>query len=289
MRFVLLVTTLGRSAEMSRLLESLSLQTCRSLTVYIGDQSNGALSGLWKKYGGNLDLRILPLERKGVSFARNTLLDRCAKQTYDIIAFPDDDCWYPPDALEKVGNWFGAHPGVGGIVANWRGGPEYTAPPLLPKRLSMLTAFQRAETYVQFYRREAVEAIGKWDEKLGPGTSLPYGSGEDTDFLLRALKKNIRLVRANAIEIFHPEICLDSANISRWRSYGHGRMYVIRKHRLPGWFRLANVVYPLWRMLREPPRYWGYRWHMFRGRLQGLLLAARPEAPKGGQPVSTKI
>ena len=66
----------------------------------------------------NDDERIVPLlealpnelpsciyrqKEKNVSAARNAGLDAASGE---IIAFPDDDCWYPPDLLNQVDDWF---------------------------------------------------------------------------------------------------------------------------------------------------------------------------------------
>lgn len=69
--------------------------------------------------------------------------------------------------------------------------------------MSLRELFVRGETYVQFHRRSATIAIGMFDPELGPGTGLPYGCGEDTDYLLRAANHG-PVYRAPAIRVFHP-------------------------------------------------------------------------------------
>ncbi|MDO5484642.1 MAG: glycosyltransferase [Desulfovibrionaceae bacterium] len=285
MRFALLVTTLGREAEMRRLLASLSAQTCQNFHVYVGDQSNGSLSALWAAFGDRLPMTVLPMDSKGVSAARNALLRACAADSWDIVAFPDDDCWYPPDLLARMGAWFASQSGADALLTGWRTGPksgpesepgagsgeEPGAAPPQPEYVSLYGAFRRAETYVQFYRRAAVERIGCWDETLGPGTGLPWGCGEDTDYLLRALRAGLHIIRDSTLTVYHPAVRLTPPNAQRWRAYGRGRMYLLHKHGLPLWFRLANIVYPLLCILKEHPRNWQYRWHMFCGRLGGWL------------------
>ena len=45
---------------------------------------------------------------------------------------------------------------------------------------------------------------------LGAGTGYPYGSGEDTDYVLRACKARCTVVRAPGIFIAHPDVDLHS-------------------------------------------------------------------------------
>lgn len=273
MRFALLVTTLGRRPEMRRLLQSLQRQTCQWLRVYVGDQSRGMLDDLWLEYRDKLSLRVFALESRGVSAARNALMQLCSDDDWDIMAFPDDDCWYAATVLEDVAGCFARNPHADVLLTSWKAGPKADVSPEEAGQVTPLSAFRRAETYVQFYRRHAVERIGQWDERLGPGTGLPYGCGEDTDYVLRAIDLGLQVRRENSIEIYHPGVCLHPPAVGRWRAYGRGRMYLLHKHAFPFWFRLGNVLYPLWRMVREHPRMWRYRWHMFYGRLEEWLFA----------------
>jgi glycosyltransferase involved in cell wall biosynthesis len=51
----------------------------------------------------NLPVMHVRLKEKSLSMARNAGLDHATGQ---IIAFPDDDCWYPSNLLDKVDGWF---------------------------------------------------------------------------------------------------------------------------------------------------------------------------------------
>ncbi|MBP0650267.1 hypothetical protein J8J40_24785, partial [Mycobacterium tuberculosis] len=59
-----------------------------------------------------IDARAIP-DRVSLSRARNLLLDRVAAATLDteaLVAFPDDDAWYPAGLLENVVSLFGRDP-----------------------------------------------------------------------------------------------------------------------------------------------------------------------------------
>lgn len=270
--FSLIVPTIGRTEEVLRLLDSLQRQTYANFHILLGDQNppgflDEALAGFQ-----NLPMTVLRLESRGVSAARNALLDMAEG---DIIVFPDDDCWYQPDTLASAARFFGQYPGTGGVLGQWLGpgrNPHRPGPDEIPGPLTRYSAFRRGETYVQFYRREAVDAVQGFDDRLGPGTGLPYGCGEDTDYLLQVLQAGFPVWRDPRIHVFHPPPDMTDPNLpSKALAYGQGRMFVLRKHGLPWWFKLLNVLYPIYRLAREPLNAKRYRWAMFVGRLRGLL------------------
>lgn len=268
-RFALVLTSTGREAELRRLLGSLRKQTFQDFRIFAGDQSGGELDALWPDFS-DLALTVIPLPRRGVSFARNALGRAALAQNPEFIAYPDDDCWYEPDTLEQAAGALGAEPGLDALLGVWSdGGQSGKSGKAVP--LNRYSAFSRGETYVQFYRASLARRIGSWDESLGPGTGLPYGCGEDTDFLLRGLGLGSRIMRVPAVRVCHPLPRMDSGLADRWRSYARGRMRLLKKHRFPFFFKLANVLWPLVRMPLEKPGRWSYRLAMFRGRLAGLL------------------
>lgn len=273
MKISLAIATIGRITELKRLLESLCNQTHTDFEVLIADQNpRGFLDSTLDAFESQLDIRRVCISPCGVSAARNSLF---ALFTGDIVAFPDDDCWYTHDTLEMVDSFFQQHIAIDSAVGIWKHDEfaqsisevkEHTV-----QAMSLRELFVRCETYVQFHRRSATIAIGMFDPELGPGTDLPYGCGEDTDYLLRAANHG-PVYRAPAIRVFHPLPNTQNCSLApKWRAYGRGRMYVLKKHNLSIWFKLANVIYPLWRGVVEGKANWAYRWNMFRGRLKGLL------------------
>ncbi|MDR2669598.1 MAG: glycosyltransferase [Desulfovibrio sp.] len=145
--------------------------------------------------------------------------------------------------------------------------------------VNRFSAFRRSETFLQFYRRRCVEAVGPFDETLGPGTGLPYGCGEDTDYVLRALAAGFGVYRAPSVVVLHPAaLACDPPPARKVRAYAAGRMRLLRKHGLPPWFVLANIVWPLLcvpgECLRACRTVVHFRWGMFRARLSSCPGAA---------------
>ncbi len=263
----LLIATVGRKIELERLLSSLDAQTCRNFRIFLADQNPpGYLDDILARYA-QLSITRVMLPSKGVSIARNTLLERADG---DIIVFPDDDCWYAPDALARVLEAFRVHPTYGVLLGVWTTSPEVPPPNIVNGVVSRTGLFRLAGTCVQFYRREAVTGI-LFDPLLGPGTGLPYGCGEDTDYLLHAYART-EVRRCREIRVFHPSPEYNQPSTEKVVSYAAGRMHLLKKHSFPAWFILANIFFPLCRLPLDMARYGKsgarYRWQMFRARLR---------------------
>lgn len=265
--FSLLIATVRRRTELEKLLFTLRQQQYQHMQIIIADQNPPSfLEDLHAQFS-DLPLQIVPVPDKGVSQARNAIIP-LAEGSY--IAFPDDDCWYAPDTLAQVAEAFQRHPQAGTVM-----GKSIDASPVSPScgqdaPVSQIGTFKNGETYLQFFRAEIVKDL-RFDPRLGPGTGLPYGCGEDTDYLLEAHKR-APVWRCPSIRVFHPSPDTHVPSDAKIASYAAGRMYLLRKHAFPLWFRCANVLYPLCMLpldaLRKGRKAARYRWRMFIERLR---------------------
>lgn len=115
-RIALLVATVNRIHEFDRLLTSLEKQTYKNFHIWLADQNPpGFLDDMLASHSG-LPLTRIMLPSRGVSAARNSLL---AMAQGELIAFPDDDCWYAPDTLANVVDAFRKHPQCGVLLGVW--------------------------------------------------------------------------------------------------------------------------------------------------------------------------
>lgn len=263
----LLVATLGRVSELDRLLTSLEKQTYKSFRIFLADQNpSGYLDDMLSRHT-TLPITRIMLPPKGVSVARNALLEHA---TGDIVVFPDDDCWYAPDTLEHVCETFAAFPSCGALLGVWTASPDVHARGISEGIVSRSGLFHLAGTCVQFYRKEAVSGI-RFDPLLGPGTGLPYGCGEDTDYLLYVHERT-EVRRYVKIRVFHPSPKESLPPPQKVASYAAGRMYLLKKHRFSKLFVLFNVLYPLCLAPLDALRYGKahgfYRLRMFLERLR---------------------
>ena len=107
MTISLITSTLGRREILGRLLTSLEQQSYRDFQIIIVDQNpDGYLDAVLAGHRQTLNLHHIR-SPKGVSRGRNAGLQA---STGEILAFPDDDCWYPPELLSQAIALLDAHP-----------------------------------------------------------------------------------------------------------------------------------------------------------------------------------
>jgi len=279
MRFSLVMPTVGRVKEPERFLASLDAQTFRGFELLAVDQNpDERLAPILGAYGGLFPVLHLRESRAGASRARNVgLMHSCS----DFVAFPDDDCQYPPLLLEKVARFFERHPEIDGLTARLvdeRGESSILDFDSEPGLLDTTNVWTRSIEATMFLRRDSVR--GLWfDEKLGRGSGTTWGSGEGTDYLLQLLGKGASLYYDPRLSVFHPQPVppYDAKAMRRAYEYGCGRGYLLRKYEYPLHARVRSLVGPLGRAaaaatgLRIAEA--GYQWNVLRGRKRGLLGA----------------
>jgi hypothetical protein len=133
--------------------------------------------------------------RVPLSTARNILLRRLiaddAIRADALVAFPDDDCWYPPGLLVHVAGLFTGNAELDFWFCRYASNPSVltqdTSRATLPLDLRaarMAEIVRNASSNTIFMRGRVINAIGDFDEGLGVGT--PLGGAEDLDYVLRA-------------------------------------------------------------------------------------------------------
>ena len=272
MHITVLVTTRGRSEILSRLFNSLCLQHYKDFSVILGDQTGeGALDDLCALYQDRLIIRRFPLAPCSLSEARNALLPMVDG---NIVSFADDDCYFAPEAFSRLVEYTQAYPDVDVFVG--RGFPSSVPchAALAPaQRLNRYSVFSNCPSWCLFVKAEVCQRVGHFDVSMGIGASSPWQSGEETDYLLRILTAGHTVARCPSIHIFHDAESLITPNLDKIASYGMGRMYLIKKHDMPFWFALINIVYPLlWLVYEYPLLGRGAlrkRMAMFKGRWEG--------------------
>jgi glycosyltransferase involved in cell wall biosynthesis len=266
--FDLVVATTGRSRQLAQLLESLRAQTHRPFRVLVVDQSSDDRLETLLSSAHDLDVVHLRSGR-GLSRARNAAL---AQLTADVVAFPDDDCRYPPDLLARVAERL-AEPslqGVAGRVADARGrsSDSWKGDRALLDRSNL---WNRANSATVFLRRELVERVGAFDEELGLGSGRPWHSGEEIDYLLRALDAGARVEYEPSLVVEH-RLVPDDASLGLRDGATVG--YLLRKHGYPRRERARMLVRPLGGAIvslgRADLKRARYHAATLRGRIRGL-------------------
>lgn len=262
----LIMATLGRLNEVDEMLRSLTAQTYKNFEVIIVDQNEvGFLDEVIKKYSKEINIQYIHIKEKGLSKARNIGLKYIHGE---YIGFPDDDCVYQKKTLESLVEIFkndNIDVVTGTITRNKNkiNGTDI-------KKINIYNVWIKGISYTMFFKKKVIERIGTFDENLGVGSGTIYGSGEETDFLIRAIKNNFLVWNTNKINIYHPYEDFNNKKINeKAYSYSKGRMYVLKKHNYNNLFVFINKIYPLFKLIRYiySTKKIKFYWAQFLGRI----------------------
>jgi glycosyltransferase involved in cell wall biosynthesis len=231
--FSLIVTTLGRTIELDRLLDSLDKQTYQKFEVIIVDQNSDERLGPIVARHPNLTIRHVRSAR-GASLGRNCGL-RLAQG--EIVATPDDDCWYPEDLLDKVRTWFAEHREFDGLFTSIR--DEKGQLQKRRRRGSIRLECDRNTLWYygiefnSFFRKSTTDSVGEYDERLGPGAATGFYSGEGGDYFLRVLDQGSRIFFEPSFSVYHAFMREPARELRQAYPYALGTSFVLKKHRYP--------------------------------------------------------
>lgn len=244
----LVMATYGRAEEILTLIDSLAEQTNRDFELIIVDQ--------------NSDDRLLPyidiakskgietvyhrLDRPSLSVARNLGIT-LAK--HDVVAFPDDDCWYDPGCISAALALFRFEPGVDIVVGRWveQAGGKVIASHYMTRQAWRCFKSCEASSISLFVRKDLLMALNGFDIRLGVGHW--FGSAEETDLILRALDKEASILYSSSVEVHHHYNRSSSQDLkaifqaARRRARGTGALYA--KHRLSLYVITRGIIAPV--------------------------------------------
>ena len=242
--FDLVVATVDRTDELAALLDALAEQTHGAFRLVVVDQNaDDRVERLLEAHPSLTTLRLD--SARGLSRARNTALPLLEA---DLVAFPDDDCVYAPDLLERVARRFAADPGLGVLsgrpiaadgatVGHW---------PTHPATVVADTVWHAANSHTIFLRREVVEQVGSFDEALGLGSGTAWSSGEEIDYLVRALGLGVRVEYDPTLVITHPVKPVSRAElVALGRRDGGSVGYILARNAYPPRAVARMLVRPL--------------------------------------------
>jgi GT2 family glycosyltransferase len=184
------IATRDRGAQVARAVQSILATDPPVLEVIVVDQSSDdATDAALRPLGA--DVRYCRLERPGLSRARNMGIRDVAG---DFVAITDDDCEVPADWTQRVVDALESDARIAIVFGNVVPAPFDAAAGFIP-------GYVRTEAFLaddpgkkaaidgigacMALRRSAWEALGGFDEMLGPGSAFP--GGDEGDFALRAL------------------------------------------------------------------------------------------------------
>jgi glycosyltransferase involved in cell wall biosynthesis len=245
--FSLIVCTLGRKDELRKLFESLCVQSYRDFEIIVVDSNAPRfLKEVIDIYRSRLKI-VHVLAELGLAAARNFGLTHA---TGNIVAFPDDDCWYDSNTLANALNKFKGHHSlaiVSGRTVDHEGKPSVSLFLEWPARISRKNYLKCGNSASIFYRREVFADIGRFDIRLGVNSGTEFQSSEESDFLLRALDAGLAAQFFPDLHVYHGQVdsALTDAHIRRARTYGLGFGALLRKHK----FSASQLAYRVSRAL----------------------------------------
>jgi glycosyltransferase involved in cell wall biosynthesis len=227
----LIVATLGeRPEDLSALLRSLAPQVRFISNVIVVDQhpDRERVPAILRQF-----IDVLPIlhtrSERGLSRARNHGL---AFATGGLVAFPDDDCFYPDGLLEWVVDWFASNFEYDILAVGVRDAEGVLSGNRWPQDscdIKPVNAFRTTFSSSLFLLTDLARSI-HFDTQLGIGSGTPFGSGEETDFVLRLLRMRARGRFDRTRHVIHPrrDMLSGTASLPRAQAYGFGMGHVLR-------------------------------------------------------------
>jgi glycosyltransferase involved in cell wall biosynthesis len=205
-----IICTLNRCELLQRTLELLDKQTLprgKNFEIIVVDNnSTDATRQVAVQTGGRLAVPVYYIleERAGLSFARNTGMDRARG---DILVFTDDDMIFSDSWLMEIYTLFAIKPApacVTGPVEVHRDSHPSLQPDIIRGRRRYrypTEPWDVGRGNNMSFRRRYLEEAGPFDTRIGAGSAS--GSGEDTDMFYRILKAGGEIVADPGVSVYH--------------------------------------------------------------------------------------
>ncbi len=273
MKFSLIMPTINVTTELKLFLDSLKKQTYKNFELIVVDQNKDTRAyEIIKLYEEYFEIKYMKNNEIGLSVNRNKGL---FMMSGDIVAFPDDDCEYSPDTLEKVVKYFEKNKDK--KIYSCRTlekGKDYGTGVMLDYSTE-ITKDNVPETVksITFFVNYTFEDLELFDEDLGVGAY--FGSGEETDYVLRLLHKGYKGDYYHEDVIFHPAKKGNYEDLERAKKYALGYGALVKKEvfERKNWKYLIKFIKKLLRniagmIVTKNKKYHGV---VFEGRIEGFF------------------
>ncbi len=266
MKFSLITATLGRVSEFERLLQSLSAQTFKDFELIVVDQNEHfQLEEICNRFK-NLNIKYIHSDKKGLSLNRNIGLKYAVGE---IVGFPDDDCYYDDNLLEKVAEKFDELPEYKLVAVEVK---DYISGIIWRKKIK--NDIYRADLHkcccsINFFIKKNPQML--FDEKLGVGAQ--FGAGEETDLLWENFSKTDKGTYAAEVYAYH---LFEKPPQSKAYSYGLGEGAIYKKEIVfrhnyfmlfQFWFSLIKTIGAI---VLKKPRIMHY--NVLKGKILGFYM-----------------
>lgn len=236
---------MNRVQEVERLFQSFVAQDYTDFEVIVVDQNyDDRLVQLVDLYRQHFPITHLKESKRGQSRARNTGFGQARG---DIVAFPDDDCFYPAGLLTRVLHFFQNNPAFDGIIARiYDLEEEKNAFEGVGDDQSLEVGYAKAykdSVSCGIFFRTAVSKKIAFNEMLGPGAGTPWACSDEADYVHQCLDAGYRFYYDATLIVRHPNPLKKnkfSSQIRREYAYGLGNGYFLGTHYLPHTFLMSE-------------------------------------------------
>jgi hypothetical protein len=275
--FSLICATLDRTDELAALIRSLEGQSFGAFELIVVDQNADArVAELLVRLRPSIRIKHLRTARRGACLARNM---GAAEASGAWLGFPDDDCTYRADTLERLERVIQARRplAVAGNVICEDGRPLGHVP-AAGCAIHKGNAFFFGTESILFVEKGPFLAHHGFDERFGP--AAPYPAAEGAELLHRLLASRLGpCLFEPAIACLHPRkgAPIDEALLARTRAYAVGAGALACRHA-----RLGLFVWMLARALVGSRLFSGPRRRFHAQRARGLFEGFRAYARSTG-------
>lgn len=273
MKVSLIMPTINVTEELDLFLKSLSEQTYKDFELIAIDQNTGNEAfEIIRKYEDDFEIKYMKSNQSGLSLNRNKGL---IMMDGDIVGFPDDDCEYEKDTLEKVVAFFKENKDK--RIYSCRTlerGKDYGTGIMLENNDELkVDNIDMTVKSITFFVNYSLEDITLFDENLGVGAY--FGSGEETDYVLTLLHKGFKGNYFADDIIYHPAKKGNYDDLERAYKYALGYGALVKKEVKcrKNFFYIFKYWKKLFRniggMIVTKDR--KYHWFVLKGRLRGYF------------------
>lgn len=228
LKFSLILCTVGRDKDVEIFLNSIIEQIYTNFEIILVDQNlDNRIDILLKKFPQLRDKTKHIKSEKGLSRARNVGLQYVDG---DIIAFPDDDCIYSADVLQRVSAFF-LQATEKQVAYSTNTCDKKSGYSLIKSPTSAINFDSNNLMGCSFtlFFNASLKSL-KFDERIGVGSGFIWGSAEENDYLYRALKDNLQGYFEPDVYVYHPAKEQDTVDFHRAYYYGAGLAAFRCKH-----------------------------------------------------------
>ena len=215
MKVSLIMTSRDRYEQVSVFMEALyaNISNVASVNIefiFLDQSQNSIFRSLFDCYNNTSPINVIykKIAMSSLSEARNIGLKLA---TGDVYGFPDDDCVYPDNLLFALAQNLPLFDHYKCISFNYSHSKIHRVEKFDLPRSEILG---QSISFSMFVKSNTT----KFNESLGVGAF--FGAGEESEYLLRLLEPNEKMLVIPGIMIFHPDFT--NISLSRVKNYGLG-------------------------------------------------------------------